>query len=150
MADDLYERDFYAWAQTQVRALRDRAGGANALDYDNLAEEVETLGRSERRACEGLIEAHPRTPPKDPVGRSGGHWRVEIKAFRKQLRRVLSPTLAAVLPGELQGLYDDVRDVLSARLAFEGRAAEFPQICPYGWDEVTGRDNDWTPAPTQP
>ena len=51
MADDLYDRDYFAWAQVQAEALRAHRSGENALDYDNLAEEVEDLGGSIRRAC---------------------------------------------------------------------------------------------------
>ena len=42
-----YETDFYDWTKAQADTLRRRA--ANELDWDNLAEEIETLGRSERR-----------------------------------------------------------------------------------------------------
>ena len=40
-----YEADFYAWAQEQGVLLR--TGRLDALDRENLAEEIETLGRSE-------------------------------------------------------------------------------------------------------
>jgi Domain of unknown function DUF29 len=45
-----YDEDLYQWTIQQGRALRDRA--TNALDYDNLAEEVESLGRSDKREIE--------------------------------------------------------------------------------------------------
>ncbi len=41
-----YEQDFFAWSEEQGRLLRARSGVG--LDWDNLAEEIETLGRSER------------------------------------------------------------------------------------------------------
>lgn len=50
---DLYERDFFAWTQDQAARLR--ALRPNGLDVENLAEEVETLGRSERRAVVSLM-----------------------------------------------------------------------------------------------
>jgi hypothetical protein len=43
----LYEADFYTWAMTQADAARRRS--ANELDWENVAEELETLGRSEAR-----------------------------------------------------------------------------------------------------
>ena len=46
-SSDLYERDYYAWLQDQVRALRERR--IEDVDWDNVAEEIEDLGKSERR-----------------------------------------------------------------------------------------------------
>ena len=58
-AAQLYEQDFVRWAETQAAALRDAArSGANLpLDWDNLIEEVESLGRSERRELERRLAA---------------------------------------------------------------------------------------------
>src|SRR5438105_9555179 len=49
-AAQLYENDFVRWTEQQSRALRDAAGvGTNLpLDWENLAEEIESLGRSQR------------------------------------------------------------------------------------------------------
>jgi hypothetical protein len=44
---DLYDTDFHEWAETQAALLRSRS--ANALDWDNLAEEIESLARSDER-----------------------------------------------------------------------------------------------------
>ena len=49
-----YDEDLYQWTIEQARALRDRA--TNALDYDNLAEEIESLGRSDKRDIESRLE----------------------------------------------------------------------------------------------
>jgi hypothetical protein len=43
-----YETDFYAWTQEQAQALRARQG--EALDWNNLAEEIESMGRSDADA----------------------------------------------------------------------------------------------------
>lgn len=48
-AEQLYEEDFLRWTEEQAAALR-RAKGSNLpLDWENLAEEIEDLGRSVRR-----------------------------------------------------------------------------------------------------
>lgn len=51
-----YEEDIYAWSREQAALLRDMAARRvnTPLDLENLAEEIEALGRSELRACEGL------------------------------------------------------------------------------------------------
>lgn len=101
-AAELYERDFYAWTQAQAALLRawPEALRPNALDVENLAEEIEGLGRSERGAVESLIEqivihllklrCHP-----DQTSRRG--WMKEITAFRAQVAKLLRkyPSLRA-------------------------------------------------------
>lgn len=109
----LYERDFYAWTLAQADALRAAAladGRSNALDFTHLAEEVEDLGRSEWRTAYSLtarilehlylLAASQRTEPK-------GHWRKEIRAFRRDLINTLTPTLRARLEAALEGLHGD-------------------------------------------
>jgi Domain of unknown function DUF29 len=49
-----YDEDLYQWTIEQGRALRGRT--MNALDYDNLAEEIESLGRSDKREIESRLE----------------------------------------------------------------------------------------------
>ena len=50
---DLYERDYYAWLQDQIRALRERR--IEDVDWKNVAEEIEDWGKSERRAVESQL-----------------------------------------------------------------------------------------------
>jgi hypothetical protein len=48
-ASGLYDQDFFLWTQEQAAALR-RAKDSNLpLDWENLAEEIECLGKSDRR-----------------------------------------------------------------------------------------------------
>ena len=49
-----YDTDLYQWTIEQADALRRRA--VNELDYDNLAEEIEGVGRSERREIRSRLE----------------------------------------------------------------------------------------------
>ncbi len=54
-----YEADFHDWALAQADAIRRRS--ANEMDWDNIAEEVESLGRSQRgglRSRLGVLVAH--------------------------------------------------------------------------------------------
>jgi hypothetical protein len=53
-ANDLYEIDFYAWTQEQARLLRERR--FDDLDLDNLVDEVESVGRSDKRQIESRLE----------------------------------------------------------------------------------------------
>lgn len=48
-----YVSDFHEWTQTQARALR--AGRTAELDWENLAEEIESLGRSDQREVKSRL-----------------------------------------------------------------------------------------------
>ena len=51
---DLYEQDFYAWTQQQAASLRE--GKMHELDLANLAEEIESVGRSDKRELGKRLE----------------------------------------------------------------------------------------------
>ena len=102
---NLYHADFALWSAQQAKALRSAARErSNApLDWENLAEEIEGLGASERRA----LGSHVRTvienlmklrlsPADDP--RSG--WRRIIRRARADIEVILetSPSLRRELP----------------------------------------------------
>ncbi|MFN9556957.1 MAG: DUF29 family protein, partial [Dolichospermum sp.] len=49
----LYDQDYYLWIRTTINQLR--TGQFSAVDLENLLEELETIGRSEKRAIESLL-----------------------------------------------------------------------------------------------
>jgi hypothetical protein len=96
----LYERDFVLWTEQQATALRmaARTGTNQALDWENLAEEIESLGRSDRRELQSQIQRIIRhllklqfSAASDP--RRG--WRESVVDGRSQAELVLadSPSL---------------------------------------------------------
>ena len=99
-----YDEDFFRWTREQADAIRAAAReGSNApVDWDNVAEEIESLGKADRRACGSLINrilAHLAKLRLDSDSDAGRHWRSEISAFRGSLARILddSPSLRARL-----------------------------------------------------
>ena len=99
-----YDEDFFLWTQEQAQALRSMPRGTNApLDWENIAEEIESLGKSDRRRCESFVRQillhllKLRIWPH-PEPRNG--WKKEIRAFRFQLKQILkdSPSLRARMP----------------------------------------------------
>ncbi|MGH7063886.1 MAG: DUF29 domain-containing protein [Stellaceae bacterium] len=96
----LYDEDFVAWTEEQAEALREAArGGANhPLDWENLAEEIESLGRSDRRELRSQIYRIVRHLAKlqfSPAADPRGGWRDSVRDGRKQAELVLadSPSL---------------------------------------------------------
>ncbi len=90
-----YEADLLAWTERQAELLRRRA--ANEIDWDNLAEEIEAVGRSERRELRSRLKVlmlHLLKWAYQPEHRSSG-WRGSISEQREELARLLadSPSL---------------------------------------------------------
>ena len=156
MADDsIYTTDIYAWAMAQARALRDPSRRANAIGWDNVAEEIESGGISQFRACESALERILKHFLKieylrlaEPVR----HWRREIANFRLDLERDSSPTIASALSADLAKPYSRARRRLLADLAAreETPPGDLPPDNSYAWDDVLGRGGDWTPDPRPP
>ncbi len=109
---DLYEQDFITWTEQQARLLRRAAAaGSNlGLDWGNLIEEVESLGRSERRALASQVQrllVHmlklEHSPARDP--RPG--WMETVADARSAVAGLLRddpglrPRLPAIVRDEL-------------------------------------------------
>jgi hypothetical protein len=106
---NLYDRDFLAWSTQQAEALRAGArGGSNqVIDWHNLAEEIEDLGKSARRELQSQIRRVVRhllklehSPAKEP--RSG--WEESIVDARAEIEDLLdeSPSLRTGLERDLK------------------------------------------------
>lgn len=102
----LYDRDFYSWALDQARALQEHR--IEDLDWENLAEEVGDLARSERRAfrsqCARLVEHLLKLAFSSPadIRQNGRLWRLSLIEARTELAELLaeSPGLQPLV-GEL-------------------------------------------------
>lgn len=94
----LYDRDFFLWTQEQAAALRAVKNSNLPLDWGNLAEEIESLGKSDRRQLRSQIRRILRhllklevSPALEP--RAG--WRATVSDSRSEIEDVLhdSPSL---------------------------------------------------------
>lgn len=143
-----YDEDFYAWTQDQARRLRAQARlrQNEPLDWQELAEEVEDLGRSELHTCESLTERiilHllllDMSRATDP--RAG--WEEEITAFRVGLERKLTPSIQRKLVRNLDRHYQTACRLLKARLHRHepDTKPEPPAGCPYTFQHILGDDD---------
>ncbi|MDD2676056.1 MAG: DUF29 domain-containing protein [Methylacidiphilaceae bacterium] len=116
-AKDLYERDLYAWTQETARLLRTRR--FSELDLENLIEEVEDLGRTERHILKGqlaavmehlLYIAYLASDPK----RDGHGWRYAVDRARGEALDVLNqnPSLKHKLHEVIEAAYRSARKSL--------------------------------------
>jgi hypothetical protein len=95
---ELYDEDFFLWTQVQGAALR-RAKESNLpLDWENLAEEIESLGKSDRRELRSQIRRilrHLFKLAASPASGPRARWRSTIRDGRTEIEDVLrdSPSL---------------------------------------------------------
>ena len=143
--DVAYDSDYYAWTQDQGRKLR--AGLLSELDLVNLAEEIESMGRSEKRELTNRLSvllAHLLKWAVQSARRSRS-WTNTIGEQRDQAAIVLrdNPSLRPLLPEILADAYR-----LGQRTAMRESglsASRFPASCPWTWEQVT--DEAFVPEP---
>jgi hypothetical protein len=112
---DLYDTDILQWSEQQAALLRRVAGGerVNDVDWPNVIEEVESVGRSEVDAVESwLFQAflHDLKAEAWPLARDVPHWRGEARGFRARARRKYRPSMRGKL--DLVGIYSDALEAL--------------------------------------
>ncbi|KHG40576.1 MULTISPECIES: DUF29 domain-containing protein [Aphanizomenon] len=116
----LYDQDYYLWIRTTINQLR--AGQFSVVDLENLLEELETMGRSEKRAIKSLLikllEHLLKLKCWDSEReRNQGHWKGEIRTFRIQIKDELkdSPSLKPYILEIFDQCYQDARKLVSDR-----------------------------------
>ena len=116
----LYDQDYYLWIRTTINQLR--AGEFSAIDLENLLEELETMGRSEKRVIKSLLikllEHLLKLQCWDSEReRNQGHWKGEIRTFRIQIKDELkdSPSLKPYILEIFDQCYQDARKLVSDR-----------------------------------
>lgn len=139
----LYESDYHQWLAEMVMLINNRQ--FEQLDYENLKEELEDLGKSEKRAVESLLEQilvhlllYQYWTTEHEY--NANHWQAEIITFRNQINRYLdSKTLKNYLENQLPKLYSNSIKVAKAK----SRLTILPKECPYYFEQIL--DSDYFP-----
>jgi hypothetical protein len=150
----LYDQDLVLWSEQQARELRAAAGaGWNApIDWENVAEEIESLGRSERRALAshiGAVIEHLLKLEASPSAEPVREWRDTIRRARKEIARLVrdSPSLQPQIPAMVIDELGSARAVVRASLHDHG---EQPRVdldtLAFTDEQVLG---DWFPEISQ-
>jgi Domain of unknown function DUF29 len=136
MISKLYESDFWSWTQEQAKLLRLQKW--DLVDIENLIEEVETLGRQERKELRnrlGVLIGHLLKWQFQPE-RRGNSWLATIREQRREVNTLLqeSPSLKPYLSEAIQSAYEAGLDlaVRETYLSYE----IFPSICPYNIEQI--------------
>jgi DNA-directed RNA polymerase subunit F len=112
MQNNLYEHDFNLWIEQMVLALNNK--DINAMDWPNLLEEIEDMGKSEKRSLESYLERLIEHILKIKYWeaekvRNYKHWQVEVVNFRNRILRLLdrSPSVKNYMEEIYPKIFDD-------------------------------------------
>ena len=143
----LYDQDFLAWTHQQAALLR--TGRLDQLDLDNLAEELDTMGRSEWAELENRLEVllmHMLKWDYQPA-RTSRSWKATMREQRNAIRRLMrrSPSLKRGLETTVADVYPDAagRAIDETGLS----AATFPDQLPYSVAEILEPEPEATASP---
>ncbi len=132
----LYDRDFYAWANEQAQLLR--AGRLSEADIENIAEEIESMGRGEKRELVSRLTVlllHLLKWQVQPSHR-GQSWRLSIANAREQLADHLddNPSLKSQIDTAMVSAYRYAGREAAKETGLAVSA--FPAVCPWGFEQV--------------
>jgi hypothetical protein len=137
---DLYEKDFYEWTVHNASLLR--SGRTGEADLAHIAEEIEDMGKRERRELErrlSILLAHLLKWKVQPDRRSRS-WELTVRVHRKDLAKLLSknPSLQQYLSGSLAEAYESA--TIDAMIETGHPESDFPDTCPFALDQVLDPD----------
>jgi hypothetical protein len=136
MQTNLYETDFYQWTIEQGDRLR--LGKFTELDLENLAEEIESLGKQQRQELRnrlGILIGHILKWHYQ-LEKQSKSWRVTIRGQRREIKYLLlqNPSLKpyldeAILLGYAQGI-----DLVVQETDLDD--CDLPKECPYSVEQI--------------
>ncbi len=146
MPDDLYERDTLAWSEQQADLLRRLAVGERvngAVDWPNVIEEVQDVGRSQLRSCRSLMRhalIHLLKLHAWPDSQAAAHWREEAANFIADADDCFAPSMRQHI--NLNELYGRSLKHLRNLSDNAGEPRLLPDTCPFTIGELLDPDAD--------
>ncbi len=131
----LYDQDFYLWIETTAKQLKE--GRFSEVDLENLIEEIECIGRSEKKAIKSnliVVLIHLLKYKYQPQKRSNS-WKGSIREHRRRLREAFvdSPSLKPYFEEVLPQSYQDAKNQASDETGL--LLDTFPVDSPFTADE---------------
>ena len=144
MTTATYETDFYLWTQQQADLLRQAQFNRIDLDLGNIAEEIESMGKRDRRSISSYVQnvlLHLLKWRYQPEQR-GASWRLSIENARDQILNLLdeSPSLKSEMDKFATKEYQ--RALRNAAGETGLPLTTFPEQCPFTVEQIIG---DWWP-----
>lgn len=140
----LYDEDFYLWTQRAAELLR--AGRPDQVDLENVAEEIESLGKSDKRELRSrlkvlIMHLLKCQQSSEVPSRS---WLLTIRSQRSEIRTLLeeSPSLKRMVPELVAQAYREAADLASYEM--DQPAEPFPARCPFSEADIL--DDSFVPG----
>jgi len=140
---DLYEKDFCLWVEMALELLQE--GNLKDLDLENLLEEIEDMGNSQKQALESnlkVILMHLLKYKYQPEKRSNS-WLYTLTEHRQRIRKAFknSPSLKRHFLQEFADVYLDAKKLAAIETGLPSHT--FPPESPFTPDQVT--DEEYLP-----
>jgi hypothetical protein len=136
----LYDTDFYAWANQQAALLR--AGKLSEADIENIAEEIESMGKSEKRELINRLAVllHHLLKWRYQPGFRGKSWQLTVEEQRLRVSNHLrdNPSLKSHLDDAMRTAFRYGR--IQAEKETGLSSGTFPADCPFTFDEAMNPD----------
>jgi Domain of unknown function DUF29 len=139
----LYDDDIVLWSEQQAAAIRKLGKTGrdlpNEFDIENVAEEIESVGRSELAAVESYIELiflHLMKLLVETDSQAARHWRGELVGFHSRMLRRHAPSMRQRI--DIDRIWRTAREQLM--LSYEGTpqqsVTDLSAQCPYSIDDL--------------
>ena len=140
MSGNLYDHDFYAWANEQAGLLR--AGKLSEADIQHIAEEIESMGKTEKRELVSRLKVlmiHLLKWRFQPTGRATS-WRLTVEEQRREVIEHMddNPSLKAKMGEAMASAYASA--ILGAARETGLDRTIFPSACPWSFEQITDAD----------
>jgi hypothetical protein len=137
---NLYEEDFVAWTAETAQLLR--SGRLGEVDIEHVAEELEDMGKSQKRELESRLTTlilHLLKWKHQPDKRKGG-WAATISEQRAELQRLFrdSPSLRPAVSKSIREVYPEAVERAGHETGLPRRA--YPERCPFTADQILDRN----------
>ncbi len=132
----LYQKDYYGWLQENARLIREKK--FSEIDTENLIEELESMGKSEKRELSSrltILLMHLLKWQYQAVKRSTS-WRNTIAVQRIDVRELLedSPSLRNEVSDRIETAYEKAK--LAAEVETGIEKQNFPAACPFSLEQI--------------
>jgi hypothetical protein len=135
-----YDRDFYSWTLHSAELLRH--GKFSEVDIENVAEEIESMGKSDKRQLINrfaLLISHLLKWQYQPE-RRGNSWKHTIKNQRLEVAELLkdSPSLKYEIDNQVGYAYEKALNMAIEETGLSENT--FPKSCPFSLNESLNQD----------
>lgn len=130
-----YESDFYAWTMHNAELIRQ--GKFSEIDSEHIAEEIESMGRSDQRELANrlaVLIGHLLKWQYQPT-RRGKSWQLTIKVQRMGILRLIkqSPSLKHKIHTTLNDAYEEASVIAASETGLN--ESHFPANCPFTFEQ---------------